>query len=154
MEGIALKEGSAMEGIALKEGSAMEGIAFKEGSAMEGIALKALMIMSHLILQTLSAKSKSKDHANHLERRLHAWKEGHLEELNHEARVLQSHRQYNITHRSQDSRTLVSTFSKLMLPGKTRAALRLLEKKGKVKFSHWIRFWMVTAMIPLPSSMY
>ena len=107
--------------------------AYAEGSAMEGIALKALMIMSHLLLEKPSAKSKSKDHANHLERRLHAWKEGHLDELIREARVLQSHRQYNITHRSQDSRTLASTFSKLMLAGKTRAALRLLENKGQSK---------------------
>ena len=52
-------------------------LAFAEGSALECIALKASFVMQILLLQKPSRKSKSKDHVNHLKRRLELWKQGY-----------------------------------------------------------------------------
>ena len=50
--------------------------AFAERTALESIALKATTVMSVLLLQKPSHKSKPKDHSACLERRLRSWTEG------------------------------------------------------------------------------
>ena len=50
--------------------------AFAEHTALESIALKATTVMSVLLLQKPSHKSKPKDHSACLERRLRSWTEG------------------------------------------------------------------------------
>lgn len=104
---------------------------YAERSALEPISLKAAMLMPALLLQKPSLTSKSKDHTRYLDRRLQAWKEGDFEGLVREARVIQKH----LVERGRrgNEEALASTFSKLMLAGKTRAALRLLDKHGRSK---------------------
>ena len=62
-----------------------------EGSALESIALKAIFVVCALVLQKPSRNSKERDHICHLERRLKLWKDGALDELLCEGRVIQSH---------------------------------------------------------------
>ena len=45
-------------------------------SPLQDVAFKAIMVMSNLLLQKPSRNSKSKDHLEAMERRLHLWKEG------------------------------------------------------------------------------
>ncbi len=104
---------------------------YAERSSLEPIALKAAMVMPSLLLQKPALTSKAKDHTRHLERRLRAWKEGDFDGLVREARVIQQHLVDRGSRGNGDA--LASTFSKLMLAGKTRAALRLLDKHGRSK---------------------
>ena len=64
-------------------------LAFAEGSALECIALKASFVMQILLLQKPSRKSKSKDHVNHVKRRLELWKQGDIPSLIQEGRCIQ-----------------------------------------------------------------
>ena len=102
---------------------------YAEGSALESVALKAAMVMPHLLLQKPSASSKAKDHSSALSRRLIAWEAGDLDGLLREGRVIQRHFRHATPHSNEES--LASSFSKLMLAGKTRTALRLLTKEGR-----------------------
>ena len=92
------------------------------------MALKAAMVMPHLLLQKPSASSKAKDHSSALSRRLIAWEAGGLDGLLREGRVIQRHFRHATPHSNEES--LASSFSKLMLAGKTRTALCLLTKEG------------------------
>ena len=60
-----------------------------EGSALESIALKAVFVVCALVLQKPSRNSKERDHICHLERWLKLWKDGALDELLCEGRVIQ-----------------------------------------------------------------
>ena len=85
------------------------------------------MILPHLLLQKSCHTSKAKDHSELLGRRLYVWKQGDIDCLMREGRVLQ--RSLDTNHRQNDDRT-ASRFSRLMLAGKTKAALRLLSDEG------------------------
>lgn len=50
--------------------------AYAEGSALECVAMKAAMTMPALLLQKPSSRSKAREHALHLERRLKLWMDG------------------------------------------------------------------------------
>ena len=102
---------------------------YAEASALESVALKAAMVMPHLLLQKPFASSKTKDHCEVLSRRLRAWKAGDLDGLLCEGRVIQQHAR-QATHLPKEE-SLASSFSKMMLAGKTNAALRLLTKEGR-----------------------
>ena len=91
---------------------------------LEGIALKAAMTMPAL-LQKPHQPSKAKDHLACLERRLTAWTEGDLASLLQEGRTIQ--RQLLRSQRNANSKQQTARlFSKLMMEGRVRAALRLL----------------------------
>ena len=98
--------------------------AYYPGSNLEGIALKAAMCLPILILQKPFFKSKSSDHVQCIERRLKFWLCGDLSALLEEGRSIQ----HGLTcpRVSNDSSNVSFLFSKLMLQGKVRAALRLL----------------------------
>ena len=63
--------------------------AFAHGSALEHVALKATIVLPLLVLQKPHRKSKAKDHAALLERRLKIWEQGNLAELLNEGKVIQ-----------------------------------------------------------------
>lgn len=71
--------------------------AYTESSALEGVALKAAMILPALLLQKPHARSRTKEHTKHLERRLNLWKDGDLVSLLDEGQAIQSRlaREYN-----------------------------------------------------------
>ena len=99
---------------------------------MESIALKAVFVVCILVLQKPSHNSKERDHMRHLERRLKLWKDGDLDELVREGRVIQSRLKCKPSAKRETQVT--RSFTKLMFEGNTRAALQLLSgcDRGKV----------------------
>ena len=105
--------------------------AFSEGSALESVALKAIMVMPSLLLQKPHTKSKTKEHSQHLERRMQLWSDGNIEGLLEEGRTVQ--RQLRGANRNSQERNKTTeqsarTFAKLMMEGKVKAALRLISE--------------------------
>ncbi len=94
---------------------------------MECIAFKYIVIMSHILRQKPFAKSKVKDYAYHLGRRLELWRAGEISELLSEA-TLQSTRWLSTWHGES-----VSSFHHAHAPGQghAHAAMRLITEKGK-----------------------
>lgn len=97
---------------------------FASASSMESIALKATIVMPILLLQKPHRKSKTKDHIACLQRRLHAWKEGNLNELTLEGRTIQ--KRFPKVYHQSESQNLHRSFANLMFAGKTKGALDLL----------------------------
>ena len=90
------------------------------------------MVMPQLFLQKPSATSKAKNHCDYLDRRLSAWKRGDIDGLLREGRVIQRHlMQQRQKATCTDAEHLAASFSKLMLQGQTRAAVRLLSFEGR-----------------------
>ena len=101
--------------------------AYSGSSALEGIAMKAAMIMPALLLQKPHLRSRTKEHAKHLERRLATWKVGDLDSLLDEGQTIQSRLARESNSRNTTTDQVSRQFSKLMMEGKVRAALRLIE---------------------------
>ncbi len=99
--------------------------AYAEGSALELITLKATTILPILLLQKPHRSSKSREHVSCLERRLTIWKTGHIDALLQEGRTIQGRLPKPGSTRIDEDHT-ARVFSKLMLQGKTKAALRLI----------------------------
>ena len=106
--------------------------AFASASSMESIALRAAIVLPILLLQKPHRKSKAKEHAECLERRLRIWKEGNLNDLVLEGRTIQSRLpKFNSPTAKQN---LSRSFAKFMFAGKTKAALDLLSHAQKGSF--------------------
>ena len=103
--------------------------AFADASALECVALRATVVLPILVLQQFHRRSKSKELAACLERRLKTWKDGDLESLVEEGRAIQQ--RLSKTRTSQSDSNLARTFANLMFQGKTHAALDLLTNNGK-----------------------
>ena len=91
---------------------------------MESIALKAIFVVCALILQKPSCNSKERDHICHSEYCLKLWKDGALDELLHEGRVIQSHLKH--VPSAKRGTQITRAFTKHMFDGNTRAALQVL----------------------------
>ncbi len=102
--------------------------AFAMESDQEAIAMEAAMVLPALMLQKTNPKSKAKENMSCLQRRLDLWEMGDITNLLKEGRALQkskaklqppssSTEAYNRTTRA---------FSRMMMEGRVRAALRLL----------------------------
>ena len=103
--------------------------AFASASSMESIALRAAIVLPILLLQKPHRKSKAKEHAECLERRLRIWKEGNLNDLVLEGRTIQSCLpKFNSPTAKQN---LSRSFANFMFAGKTKAALDLLSQAQK-----------------------
>ena len=102
--------------------------AFANESALEAFAVKAALTMP--ALQKPSAKSKSLDHVNCLRRRFALWEKGDILELLKEGKTIQRQLQGSRSRRDEreEART-AHRFSKLMMEGRVRAALRYLSKR-------------------------
>ena len=96
---------------------------------MESIALKAIFVVCILVLQKPSGNSKEKDHIRHLERRLTLWRDGNLDELVCEGRVIQSRLRRKPSTKNETQ--ITRSFTKLMFEGNTRAALQLLSGRDR-----------------------
>jgi len=90
---------------------------FADGSALEGIALKAVMLMPILLLQKTNFKSRSRDDARVLGRRLLSWKKGDLESLLEECRSIQQHLISTVHHSADTSGRFACRFARLMMEG-------------------------------------
>ena len=92
--------------------------AYAERSTLEGIAMKAAMILPALLLQKPHSRSRTKDHAKHLERRLGLWKEGSLDNLLEEGRTIQLRLTKENQYKNNSTDQLPRKFSKVMMEGK------------------------------------
>ena len=103
--------------------------AYADATSLECVALKACTVQQCLLLQKPHAKSKAKEHAVHLERRLKLWRDGDIEALLREGRCIQKHL-VSQGNQAPDPEKTARIFSRLMLLGKVNAALRLLSHDG------------------------
>ena len=104
--------------------------AYAEKSALERVSLKAALVMPLLLLQKPHPKSKTKEHAQCLERRLKLWFLGSMKELAHECRTIQRHLAPRRLNGTQQDQRLARSFSQLMFRGKVRAAMRLISDQS------------------------
>ncbi len=102
--------------------------AYADGLALELIALKATTILPILLLQKPHHSSKSREHVACLERRLTIWKTGHIDALLQEGRTIQGRLPKPGSTRMDEDNT-AQAFSKLMVQGKTKAALWLISEQ-------------------------
>ena len=102
--------------------------AYAESSALEGVAMKSAMIMPALLLQKPHSRSKTKEHVKHLERRLQLWKDGNLNSLLDEGSAIQSQFDRECRGKIKPTDQISRTFSKFMMEGKVRSALRLISE--------------------------
>ena len=101
--------------------------AYGEGSALESIALKASMVIPALLLQKPHPTSKSREHVACLQRRIQLWQKGDINNLIIEGRTIQQRLKKIYTHIGSDKeQQSIRRFTKLMLQGKVKAALRTL----------------------------
>ena len=101
--------------------------AYAQESSYEAFAIKAAMTMPALLLQKPHSKSKTKEHITCLSRRLTLWENGDIAQLLKEGNLIQGHLHSPIGARKKnDDDRLARTFSKLMMEGRVRAAIRLL----------------------------
>ena len=75
---------------------------YAESSALESIALTAAMVLPTLLLQKPPGQSKAKDHVLCLGRRMQLWKNGNINELVIEGRVIQEHLESGGSAKRQD----------------------------------------------------
>ena len=92
-------------------------------------------MMCLLLLQKPHCTSKAKDHAHCLQRRLESWKAGDIDTLLSEGRNIQQ-RIPRSNQSPNQTKQLARSFTKLMLEGKTKAALCLITEQDKGGFLH------------------
>ena len=88
---------------------------FTEPSKWGRVALAQLHVFIPLMLQKPSSKSKAKDHAKYLEKRLKLWKDGDLDRVLSENREIQKKLRRNQDKKKESKE---KAFSRLMLLGK------------------------------------
>ena len=98
-------------------------------SPLQDVAFKAMMVMPNLLLQKPSRNSKSRDHLEALERRLHLWKERELTELLIEGETIQ--KSLSDSKRTTTIAELSKQFKNYMKKGNVNAALKLLTNNMK-----------------------
>ena len=100
---------------------------YGESSPLESIALKCAMILPSLILQKPHPRSRSADHVKAIHCRLQKWKNGEIRDMLREGRTIQQ----RLPQRKQaDDEKLENVFTSLMLRGKVRNAIQLLNKQA------------------------
>jgi len=109
---------------------------FNTRTRWEPLAINILLIFFPMMLQKPSARSKSKDHSRYLLKRLQSWKEGSLEEIISEAEVIQKRMTTSSKKKKEEGK--VRGFSRLMMEGKVRQALRLVDADNMIDGVHVI----------------
>ena len=104
--------------------------AFAAESDIEAIALKAAMTLPSLMLQKPHAKSKIHDHISCLQCRLILWDKGDIADLLKEGKALQKLfvKSQPFRRDTNDNASTACRFSKLMMEGRVRVALKLLSE--------------------------
>ena len=102
---------------------------FNQKTSWEPIALSMLQIFPVLMLQKPSARSKNSDHKRYLTKRLRLWKEGKLTEIISEAEEIQRRITTKDARKKED---LKKGFTRLMLLGKVRQALKLVDCNSEI----------------------
>ena len=108
---------------------------WNNGSENQHIALKAAFVLVAVCLQKQSQKSKTKDHKECLTRRVALWKNGDIDQLIREGRMIQ---QRIGRSRKIEPPNKAKIFAKLVMEGKINAALGYLsdnDSKGVLPLS-------------------
>ena len=106
--------------------------AFAEGSALESVSFLALMLMPSLLLQQPTGQPSHRQRTDCLQRRLLLWAAGNIGELLLEGRVIQADLPRRLNRKRYDpSEGMSRAFSRLMIQGKVKAALRLLSTQSR-----------------------
>ena len=94
---------------------------------MQHTALKAAFVLLAVGLQKTSKKSKAKDHQECLARRLVLWKEGEIDTLLRDGRLIQRHLDRS---RKADPPNKAKIFAKLVMEGQIHSALSYLSEEN------------------------
>ena len=105
---------------------------FNNKTRWEPVAIHCLQIFMPLMLQKPSKKSKNKDHIRYLVKRIKLWKEGKLSALISEGKEIQKRLQSS----SRKEEEMIKGFSRLMLLGKVRQALKLVDTENDIAGIH------------------
>ena len=97
--------------------------AWNSKSAIRNTSIKCLMLMPALLLQKPSPKSKSKEHADILKRRLDQWSQGKISDLLYESQTIQRRLKSFIPTNSDEA--ISKKFAALMKSGNVNAAIKL-----------------------------
>ena len=108
---------------------------FNRKTRWEPLALNLLIIYFPLMLQKPSQRSKNKDHVRYLTKRLSLWKEGCLDKLLSEGEEIQK-RMTSKKERNKESN--LKGFRRLMMEGKVRQALKLVDSENDIAGIHTI----------------
>ena len=105
---------------------------FNSKTPWEPVAVHLFVIFLPLMLQKPAARSKTKDHVRYLQKRLALWKEGRLSEIVSECEEIQ--RRMKKSKRKED--TVNRGFTRLMLTGKVKQALKLVDAESDITGVH------------------
>ena len=106
---------------------------FVHDTKWKRISLSMLHIFIPLMLQKPAPKSKAKDNAQYLTKRLNLWREGKLTEILQECEKLQSSlRQVD----KVKEESCQKAFSRLMLMGKVGQAMKFINNDSDIKGVH------------------
>ena len=100
---------------------------WNNGTEMQHTALKAAFVLLAVGLQKTSKKSKAKDHQECLARRLVLWKEGEIDTLLRDGRLIQRHLDRS---RKADPPNKAKIFAKLVMEGQIHSALSYLSEEN------------------------
>ena len=106
---------------------------FVNKTAWESLSLQLVHVFIPIMLQKPSSKSKARDNAKYLLDRLEKWKNGDLNSLMEEARVIQE--KLKRKKQSHDS-SIQKGFSRLMMVGKVGQAMKLINNEDAVVGIH------------------
>ena len=106
---------------------------FNNKTPWEPVATNLLIIFLPLMLQKPSANSKNRDHIIYLKKRLTWWKEGRLPQIMSECEEIQRRLQ---SSKKKKEETALRGFTRLMLIGKVRQALKLVDADSEVTGVH------------------
>ena len=120
---------------------------WNSGSDNQHISLKAAFVLLAVGLQKPSPKSKAKDHQDVLSKRLILWRQGEINKLLREGRIIQG-RIGKLKASEPPDRSKV--FAKLVLEGQINSALRFLSEttSGGVLGRHRSAFFDVRVSHP------
>ena len=102
---------------------------WNNGSKMQPIALKEAIVLLAVSLQKPSQKSKAKGRQECLDKRLVLWKEGEIEKLLREGRMIQK---LLSNSRRVDPPNAAIVLTNLVMPGQINSALRYLSENAGV----------------------
>ena len=107
---------------------------FNSKSPWESVALNQLMIFFPLMLQKPGPRTKTHDHNRYLSKRMQWWKDGKLQNLILEGKEIQ--KRLNKHNKGGKKVGLTRGFTRLMLEGKVKQALKLIDADNDVRGIH------------------
>ena len=107
---------------------------FNNKTAWEPVAVHLLIVFLPLMLQRPAKNSKNSQNVEYLKKRLVLWKEGRLPEIISECEEIQKRLQSKSAKQKKES--VMRGFSRLMMSGKVRQALKLVDADSEVTGVH------------------